>query len=187
MNIGTLTGIARLPGDPEVLSTGPNVRGPSDRLARALGWFSIALGLTELLAARRMASALGMEGKETLVRAYGAREMAAGVMSLSMSPRPGIASRVLGDVLDAATLLGARSADNPRRKNVDLALAAVIGAAILDVICHQGLRARHRRRRDLHRDYGDRSGFPLGVEASRGLARRDLEVTGDMRATPAAS
>ena len=140
MNIGTLTGIARLPGDPEVLSTGPNVRGPSDRLARALGWFSIALGLTELLAARRMASALGMEGKETLVRAYGAREMAAGVMSLSMSPRPGVASRVLGDLLDVATLLSARRADNHKRKNVDFALAAVLGAAILDIACHQGLR-----------------------------------------------
>jgi hypothetical protein len=89
-------------------------------------------------------------------------------------------------VLDAATLLGARSADNPRRKNVDLALAAVIAAAILDVVCHRGLRARHRRPHDLHRDYGDRSGFPLGVEASRGLARRDFEVPSDMRATPAA-
>lgn len=125
MNIGTLTDIARSPGDPEVLSTGPDVRGLSDRLARALGWFSVALGMTELLAARRMASALGMEGKETLVRAYGVREIAAGVMSLSMSPRPGIATRVLGDVLDTATLLGARRADNPRRKNIDLALAAV--------------------------------------------------------------
>lgn len=35
MNIGTLTDIACSPGDPEVLSTGPNVRGTSDRLARA--------------------------------------------------------------------------------------------------------------------------------------------------------
>jgi hypothetical protein len=52
--ISRLTDIARSPSDPEVLSKGPNVRGPSDRLYRALGWFSIALGLTELLAARRM-------------------------------------------------------------------------------------------------------------------------------------
>jgi hypothetical protein len=184
--MSTLTDIARSPGDPEVLAKGPNARGPGDRLAHALGWFSIALGLTELLAARRMASVLGMEGKETLVRAYGAREIAAGVMSLSMSPRPGIAGRVVGDVLDAATLLTARSADNPRKKNLDFALAAVIGAAILDVICHQALRARHSRPRHARRDYGDRSGLPLGIEASRGLARQDVEVPSDMRATPAA-
>jgi hypothetical protein len=183
--IGRLTDIARSPGDPQVLSKGPNVRGPSDRLARALGWFSIALGLAELLAARRMASALGMEGKEMLVRVYGAREITAGVMSLSMSSQPGIASRVVGDVLDAATLLIARSASNPRRKNVDFALAAVIGAAILDVICHQALRARHRRPQNA-RNYADRSGLPRGIEASRGLARQDFEIPSDMRATPAA-
>jgi hypothetical protein len=101
-----------------------------------------------------------------------------------MSPRPGIASRVVGDVLDAATLLIAR-ASNPRRKNIDLALTAVIGAAILDVICHQGLRARHGRLRN-PRNHADRSGLPRGIEASRGLARQDFEIRSDMRATPAA-
>ena len=43
-------------------------------LSRGLGWFSIALGLTELFGARRLTKALGMEGQEGLVRAFGARE-----------------------------------------------------------------------------------------------------------------
>jgi hypothetical protein len=112
-------------------------------------------------------------------------QITAGVIPLSMSLQPGIASRVVGEVLDAATLLVARSASNPRRKNVDLALAAVIGAAILDVICHQGRRARHRRPRNA-RNYADRSGLPRGIKASRELARQDFEIPSGMRATPAA-
>jgi hypothetical protein len=76
MNI--ISNVARSPGDPVVLSKGSNARSSADRLARALGWFSIALGLAELLAPRRIASALGMEGKEALVRVFGAREIAAG-------------------------------------------------------------------------------------------------------------
>jgi hypothetical protein len=32
------------------------------------------------------------------------------------------------------------------------------------------------------RDYSDRSGFPKGVEAARGAARRDFETPSDMRA-----
>jgi hypothetical protein len=176
--INAMTGIARSSGDPAVLSKGRSARSSYDRLARGLGWFSIALGLTEVLAARRITSALGMEGKETLVRVFGVREVVAGVMALSMTPRPGIASRVVGDALDAAVLFAARR-DNPRRKNVDIAIAAVIGAAVLDVLCHQGLRARHSRGRYEVRQYADRSGLPRGVEASRGLARQDLEAARD--------
>lgn len=177
--ITRMTGIARSSGDPEVLSTGPSARSPSDRLARALGWISIGLGLVELLAAPRVTRALGLEGKERMVRACGAREIAAGVMSLSVSPRPGIAARIAGDALDLASLAAARRRDNPKKNNVDLALAAVLGVTLLDIVCHQGLRARHQRPRVGGRDYSDRSGLPKGIEASRGLARRDAPTADD--------
>jgi hypothetical protein len=51
----------------------------TDALARGLGVFSIALGLVEVVAARSLTRALGMQGNETLVRLYGLREIAKGV------------------------------------------------------------------------------------------------------------
>lgn len=52
--------IARSEGDPEVLRSGPSSLGRADQLAKALGWFSLGLGLAELLAPRRITRALGM-------------------------------------------------------------------------------------------------------------------------------
>jgi len=115
--------ITRSPGDPKLLQSGPNALGVSDRLATNLGWFSIALGLGELFAAERLTRALGMEGKETLVRAYGIRELFAGIMSLSPDKKVGIWSRVGGDALDLATLMTAFRDDNPKKHNVGLAIA----------------------------------------------------------------
>ena len=47
-------------------------------MARGLGWFSIGLGLAEVLAPRVLTRGLGMEN-EQLVRAYGLREIATGI------------------------------------------------------------------------------------------------------------
>lgn len=64
-------------------------------LARGLGWFSIALGFTEVLAPRSLARALGMDGDEALLRAYGVREVATGIGILSTAtPVPWIWGRV---------------------------------------------------------------------------------------------
>ena len=77
----------------------------TDTLARGLGLFSIALGLAEFVAPRAIADALGMPGSKSLIRAYGAREIATGVAILaSDDPTPWIWGRVAGDVLDIATL-----------------------------------------------------------------------------------
>ena len=40
-------------------------------MARGLGWFSIGLGLAEVLAPRTLTRGLGMEGNEQLVQACG--------------------------------------------------------------------------------------------------------------------
>jgi len=66
-------------------------------MARGLGWFSIALGVGELLGARSLARALGMRGSEGLIRSYGAREVLSGVLSLSIDKQAGLWSRVGGD------------------------------------------------------------------------------------------
>lgn len=175
--------IARSEGDPKVLRSGPSSLGTADRLAKALGWFSLGLGLTELLAPGRITRALGMEGKEGLVRMFGAREIGHGLLTLSPDKQVGLWSRVAGDGLDIATLMGGLRDDNPKRDNVALALAMVLGVTLLDVIGAQSTKARHSRKPSEQRLYRDRSGFPRGVHAARGAAR-DFKIPSDMRAPP---
>src|SRR4051795_6140533 len=105
MMMQTVSNIARSHGDPKVVSTGPSSFGAADRMARNLGWFSLGLGALEILAPRRITHALGMEGDEALVRAYGVREVASGILSLSTDKQVGLWSRVAGDGLDIATLI----------------------------------------------------------------------------------
>jgi hypothetical protein len=178
-----ISNIARSEGDPKVLRSGPSSLGASDRLARALGWFSIGLGLAELIAPGRITRALGMEGHETLVRAYGAREIGHGIVSLSPDKHLGLWSRVAGDGLDIATLMRAMRPDNPNRDKVGMALAMVLGVTLLDIIGAQSVTARHSRNRGRRRSYRDRTGFPQGVQAARGAAS-GFEVPPDMRAAP---
>lgn len=106
-----------------------------DATARGLGWFSIGLGLTELLMPDTLAETLGMEGKEGLIQLYGAREIATGLGCLGMNPpTTAVWGRVAGDALDIATLAAYMTPDNPKRQNVGIALAAVIGVTLLDVL-----------------------------------------------------
>jgi hypothetical protein len=180
--LATLSNISRSEGDPKVIRSGPSSLGASDRLARALGWFSIGLGVTELVAPQAITRALGLEGKEGLVRAYGAREIASGVLSLSIDKQVGLWSRVAGDGLDIATVMGGLRDDNPKRDNVALALAMLLGITLIDVIGAQGTTAGHSRNRGERRIYQNRSGLPRGQQASRGLARKDFQIPPDYRA-----
>jgi hypothetical protein len=179
-----ISNIARSEGDPKVLRSGPSSLTAPDRLGKALGWFSLGLGLIELLAPDRITRALGMEGREALVRAYGAREISSGVLSLSAEKNLGLWSRVGGDGIDIATLLTALRDDNPKKQNVTTALALVAGITLLDILAAQGTTVRHGRTSGDRYVYRDRSGFPDGLEAARGAAK-DFQVPADMRAAPA--
>ena len=159
--------MTRSDGDPKVLQSGPSSLSSSDRLARNLGWFSIGLGIAELFAAGKITSALGMHGKENLVRAYGMREITSGFLTLSVDKQAGLASRIAGDALDIATLAPAMRPDNPKRENAALAFAVVAGITLLDIIATGASAVRHTRHRGQRRSYSDRSGFPKGVEAAR--------------------
>lgn len=155
--------------------------GPVDRTARFLGWFSLGLGVAELVAPGRLTRALGMQGYEPLVRAYGAREVAAGIGALSVNPAPAIWSRIAGDALDIGTLALGLGRDNPKRGNVGIALAAVLGVTVIDALTAPALQARHRSKKEPVRDYSNRSGLPKGIEASRGIAAQNPP---DYRAAP---
>lgn len=153
-------------------------------LARTLGWFSIGLGLAEMLAPRMLTEKLGMESKEGLFRFYGAREFAVGLgILMSDNPRVWIWGRVAGDALDLATLTTGLSGDNPRKGDVAMALAAVAGVTALDGICARSLGGAASGPNAI-RDYSDRRGMPKPPEAMRGAAR-NLQIPKDMR-TPEA-
>jgi hypothetical protein len=163
--------IARFEGDPKIVSTGPSSLSAADRLGKALGWFSFGLGLAELIAPRQITRALGMEGKEALVRAYGAREIGAGILCLSIDKPLGLWNRVAGDGIDIATLLTGMKSDNPKRDKVMIAIAVVLGVTALDVLAAQATTTRHSRNGAEPRRYNDRSGYPKGIQHSRGAAR----------------
>lgn len=109
------------------------------KLSFGLGLFSIALGATELLASRRIAGALRARDQEGVVKAFGIREIVAGV-GLLQSPAHSARmwNRVAGDFLDLGALgLAARRA--PRKPAIWGALAFVAGATVLDSIVACGL------------------------------------------------
>src|SRR5687768_7100177 len=54
------------------------------KLAKGLGWFSLGLGLAELLAPRAIANISGVPNARTgLIRLYGLREIASGIAIFS--------------------------------------------------------------------------------------------------------
>lgn len=108
-------------------------------ISRGLGWFSIALGATELLGSRRITRALGADGGESVVKACGAREMAAGA-GLLQAPAHAIRmwGRVAGDALDLGALALVARRSN-RYRALAGAAAFVAGAALLDTIVARGL------------------------------------------------
>ena len=117
-------------------------------LARFLGFFSIGLGLTELLAARPLSRAVGLEGQENLVRAFGAREVVNGAYILARPDDPsGLIARLAGDALDIAALSQGlkRDEDDPGRTGATIALAAVAGVTLLDMVCAGALARRDAR------------------------------------------
>jgi len=115
--------------------------GNADRLARALGWFSLALGVAEVVAPVRIASLVGARGaRASTVQMLGAREIASGVALISGTPsRAGAWSRVAGDAMDLALLGAAFGADGANRRRLAFSAAAVAGIAALDIACSKRL------------------------------------------------
>ena len=143
-----------------------------DRLAKTLGYFSIALGVAELIAPRALSRAVGAARIRPVLRAYGVREIATGVAILaSHDPAPWIWARVAGDVADIATVAAGRGRNHKSRENSALALASLAAVTAVDIICAGGLSSEKGGRKTAFADYRDRSGFPQGIQAAKGAAR----------------
>ncbi|WP_223643274.1 hypothetical protein [Corallococcus sp. EGB] len=104
------------------------------KLPRALGWFSVGLGVTELLGAWSLLRFFGVSRGSRWVRAYGARELAAGVALLSPAKkRPWLWARVAGDALDLATMGRGLREPGVRKGRLLAATGAVAGITVLDI------------------------------------------------------
>lgn len=115
----------------------------ADSLATGLGWFSIGLGVAQIVAPRGMSRLIGVkdtDGNTAVMRAVGMREIAAGIGLLS-DPKPtGFAvARVAGDVMDLAMLANALNTPENNRGRTALATAAVLGVGLLDVLASEKL------------------------------------------------
>ena len=113
----------------------------AEKLATGLGWFSIALGLAEVLAPRQLGELIGVgDDHDALMPGLGLREIASGV-GILMQPRPAgwVWSRVAGDAMDLALLGAALMSPDTQKSRVLAATAAVVGVTALDVVCAQML------------------------------------------------
>ncbi|MDB5349682.1 MAG: cyclase/dehydrase [Planctomycetota bacterium] len=112
-------------------------REPAQGVATLLGWFSIGLGLTEIVAPREFARFIGVRGdrtNRTIVRLVGLRELAAGVGILSRRRPVGwLWARVAGDAMDLALLGKALASPRNEKDRVSAATAAVVGITALDL------------------------------------------------------
>jgi hypothetical protein len=126
----------------------PSQSEPATRkLAAFLGWFSLALGIVELIWGGILAQHLGLQGFEWLVRVYGAREFVTGVLILASRNRtPWIWLRVIGDGLDAATLVWGYTRDPNHLMGIVIAFVAVTPVVIADIYC--AIRLTQEPRRD---------------------------------------
>lgn len=112
-----------------------------ENVARGLGWFSIGLGLVEVLAPRPVAKFLGTP-HTNLIRAFGVRELAAGlgILLLNKPTAPWLWARVGGDALDIAALVMTYHNNPATRKSVGFSLANVVAITALDLWCTQQLK-----------------------------------------------
>ena len=104
-------------------------------MARGLGWFGIGLGVIEVLAPRALGRAIGLEKHAGLLRLFGLREIASGVLILAADdPEACLWARVAGDGLDGALLASGLSDRNPDRWRTLLATVAVAPVVALDLL-----------------------------------------------------
>jgi uncharacterized membrane protein len=108
-----------------------------ERRAVGLGWFSVGLGLAQLLAPRQMAQLIGADEEDSTTRAalmgVGLRELTTGIGLLSKSrPAAWAWARLAGDVMDLALLGYVWQQNGVSRERMLGVGGTVLGAAWAD-------------------------------------------------------
>jgi uncharacterized membrane protein len=108
------------------------------KMARALGLFSLGLGVWQLASPRSVAKVVGIDDApdENLIRAIGLRELGAAAGLLwGSQPAPFLWSRVAGDLMDLSLLANAMgSRDGDRRRQVARSMLAVAAVTLPDLV-----------------------------------------------------
>jgi uncharacterized membrane protein len=111
----------------------------TERLALALGWFSIGLGLAEVIAPHAIARVVGTSPSDrtnSVIRSFGAREIGTGLAILAQpNEAKWLWGRVAGDGLDLATLARVLGDEGADREKTFFAIANVAAVTALDVWC----------------------------------------------------
>lgn len=119
---------------------------PPEQIARGLGWFSIGIGVAQILAPRTVSRLVGVPMPPALTIACGLRELVCGIGILTQQqPRPWMQARIAGDALDLAGIGGALLLPGADRRRVAVAVAVVAGVTALDLYCSREL-VKDRRR-----------------------------------------
>jgi hypothetical protein len=117
----------------KLTSRGMNSRDATP-LTAALGYVSIGLGLTQVLAPRQLSQAIGVGSHTAMMRSLGLREIAAGVGILnSDQPSQWLWARAAGDLMDLALLGTAFRTDNRDGTRLGCTTAMIAAIAALDV------------------------------------------------------
>src|SRR3954470_24327670 len=125
-------------------SIGPD---PDQRLDRNLGWFSIGLGATEILApglVARISGAPDSERSRAVIRTYGGREIAQGIAILSSMPRPAgwMWGRVARDVLDIGSVAAGMLSKDGNGPLGIIAMTSLVGVTAIDYYCADQLSSK---------------------------------------------
>jgi uncharacterized membrane protein len=113
-------------------------REQSEQRARNLGYFSLGLGLAELLAPSAVAKLIGVPDRpsaQSTLRLLGLREVTSGI-GLLMQPDSSrwLWSRVVGDVVDLALLSESFTTKGAGRGRLAAAVGAVLGVTAVDAL-----------------------------------------------------
>ncbi len=115
----------------------------AERIAKALGWFSIGLGLAQIVSPRGLSRLIGVsdrKGSRRTMQLFGVRELTSGLGILGKKrPAEWMWTRVAGDALDLAVLGRSLASPGAKKNRVAAATAAVVGVTLLDYLTGQRL------------------------------------------------
>ncbi|HEX7298741.1 MAG TPA: SRPBCC family protein [Solirubrobacteraceae bacterium] len=109
-----------------------------DALTTFLGWFSLGLGVPQVVAPGRVCRAVGVRDDDTSrfwMRLVGVRELAAAAGILGQRrPAPWLWARVAGDAMDLTLLAAALVTKRERAARIVGAMGSVAGITVADVV-----------------------------------------------------
>lgn len=133
-----------------------NDRKQREQVAQGLGWFSLGVGIAEIIAPRTVSRMLGVPRSSRLMRFVGLREVVCGIGILSQpDTKFWLQARVNGGAMDLGLLSAATLSKKSDRTRLAWATAAVAAVTALDVVAcrafqeHRGLPTTLRYRKSM--------------------------------------